>query len=152
MFGLGNLLFGVAFVVLTIVLTFRMYYLWGVPFDKANNKSAAPRSLVNLHRLLGYVFVAIYICLMADMVSRLWSYQVELLARPVAHLLFGMAIGSILFIKIVVVRFFKHMESQLAPILGTGLLNCTLLLLGLALPTTFREAFLHDAALRKLAT
>ena len=46
-------------------------------------------------------------------------------------------------VKIAIVRFFKHMEAGLVPLLGTGLLICTVLLLGLALPTTFREAKQH---------
>ena len=147
MLGLGNQILGTAFVILALTLTFLMYYLWRFPYDKERHVSAAPRSLLRLHRLLGYVFVALYIYLMWDMVPRLWTYQVELPARTVAHLLLGMAIGAILIIKIMIVRFFKHMEATLAPMLGTGLLVCTLLLLGLALPTTLREMFLRDAAL-----
>ena len=148
MFVVGNQLLGVLFVALALGLTFLMYYLWGFPFDKEKLKSAAPAKLVLLHRLFGWVFVVIYIYLMWDMVPRLWTYQVELPARTVAHLLLGMAIGGILLIKIVIVRFFKHMEAILAPALGTGLLICTLLLLGLALPTTFRESFLRESALQ----
>ncbi len=144
---LGNEIFGGAFLVLALVLTFLMYYLWKFPYDKERLASEAPRGLVNLHRVLGYVFVAVYLYLMVDMVPRLWTYQVELPARTVAHLLLGLAIGAILIVKVAVVRFFKHMEATLAPMLGTSLLLCTVLLLGLALPTTFREAFLREQAL-----
>ena len=147
MFEFGNEVLGIAFVALAAGLTFLMYYLWGFPYDKQTQRSQAPRALVTVHRLFGYVFIAIYVYLMWDMVPRLWTYQVELPARTVAHLLLGMAIGSILIIKVVIVRFFKHLEARLAPALGTSLLVCTLLLLGLALPTTFREAFLRDSAL-----
>lgn len=141
-----NAIFGGAFLLLALFLTFLMYYLWGFPFDKEKHQSSAPRSLMNLHRVLGYVFVAIYIVLMWDMVPRLWSYQIELPARTVVHLTLGIAVGALLLIKIVVVRFFKHMESTLAPMLGTGLLICTLLLTGLALPYAAREAYLRATA------
>lgn len=141
-----NAIFGVAFLLLAFILTFLMYHLWGYPFDKEKHKSSAPRSLVNLHRVLGYAFVIIYVILMWDMVPRLWSYQIELPARTVVHLTLGIAVGAILIIKIMVVRFFKHMESTLAPLLGTSLLICTLLLTGLALPYAAREAYLRATA------
>ncbi len=141
-----NAIFGIAFLLLALFLTFLMYHLWGYPFDKEKHRSSAPRSLMNLHRIFGYVFVGIYIVLMWDMVPRLWSYQIELPARTVLHLTLGIAVGAILIIKIMVVRFFKHMESTLAPLLGTALLICTLLLTGLALPYTAREAYLRATA------
>ena len=141
-----NAIFGIAFLVLALFLTFLMYHLWGYPFDKEKHRSSAPRSLMNLHRIFGYVFVAIYVVLMWDMVPRLWSYQIELPARTVLHLTLGIAVGAILIIKIMVVRFFKHMESTLAPFLGTALLICTLLLTGLALPYSAREAYLRATA------
>lgn len=141
-----NAIFGGAFLLLALFLTFLMYYLWGFPFNKKEHRSTAPRSLMNLHRVFGWVFVAIYVLLMWDMVPRLWSYQIELPARTVLHLTLGIAVGAILLIKIVIVRFFKHMESTLAPILGTSLLICTLLLTGLALPYAAREAYLRATA------
>ena len=96
-----------------------MYYLWKFPYGKERNASQAPRTLVNIHRLLGYVFVVIYLYLMAEMIPRLWTYQVELPARTVAHLLLGMAIGAILIVKVTIVRFFKHMEATLVPVTGS---------------------------------
>ena len=134
-----NAIFGVAFLLLALFLTFLMYYLWGFPFNKKEHRSSAPRSLMNLHRILGWVFVAIYVFLMWDMVPRLWSYQVELPARTVIHLTLGIAIGAILLIKIMIVRFFNHLDSSLAPFLGTSLLLCTLMLMGLALPYSARR-------------
>ncbi len=142
----ANAIFGVVFLLLALFLTFLMYYLWGFEFDKKKQVSSAPKPLMTLHRVLGYVFVAIYVFLMWDMVPRLWSYQIELPARTVVHLTLGMGVGAILIIKIVVVRFFKHMESTLAPLLGTLLLICTLLLTGLALPYAAREAYLRATA------
>ncbi len=74
-----------------------------------------------------------------------WSYQVELPARTVAHLPLGLAIGAILLIKIVIVRFFKHLESSMIPMLGTALLVATVLLIGLSAPVALREAYTTTA-------
>ena len=145
--GIGNEVLGLTFLAVAAALVLIMFKVWGYPYDKETNKSTAPASLVMTHRALGYVYVAIYVYLMWEMVPRLWTYQVELPARTVAHLTLGIAIGGILIVKLSIVRFFKHMEATLVPLLGTALFLCTLVLAGLALPLQFREAYLRDSAL-----
>ena len=142
----GNQVFAIVFVVLATAATFLMYYLWGFPFNKEKLQSEAPRPLLILHRVLGYLYVAIYLYMMWQMVPRMWTYQVELPARTVVHLLLGMGIGATLFVKVAIVRLFKHMESVLVPFLGTMIFIGTLLLIGLALPTALRERFLQRQA------
>lgn len=143
---IGNELLGLIFLGLAGVLTLLMYYAWGFPFDKERHRSSAPSSVVWTHRILGFCYLAIYIYLMWQMIPRLWAYQIELPARTVAHLLLGIAIGGILFIKLLVVRFFKHLEAKLVPFLGTALFICTLMMVSLAIPFTLRETFLREAA------
>ncbi len=147
MTSLGNSLVGLVFLTIAGALTFLMFYIWKFPFDHKLNKSEAPLSLVRIHRLLGYVYVLIYIYLMWQMVPRLWAYQIELPPRTVMHLTLGIAIGALLITKISIVRFFKHMEAKLAPFLGTVLFVCTFLLVALALPFSLREAYLQSKAL-----
>ena len=137
-----NTILGIAFWVIGLANTLLMFKLWGYPFDHERLASSAPRSLMLLHRGLGYVFLAIYIYLMVQMVPRLWAYQVELPARTVAHLVMGMAIGAVLFVKILVVRFFRHLESTTAPFLGIVLFVCTTILIGLSAPHALREAYM----------
>lgn len=143
---LSNGVLGTLFLLLAIGLTLLMFHLWGFPFDHERHKSSAPPRLMFLHRLGGWIFVAIYVLLMWDMVPRLWSYQIELPARTVAHLTLGIAIGAVLLAKVMVVRFFKHLESTLAPFLGVSLLIMTVILTGLALPYSAREAYLRMTA------
>jgi len=129
---------GIAFLVLGFAATFLMYYLWGFPFDKATKTSAAPKSLMRLHRVIGYLYGATYVVMMSQMVPRMWQYQVELPARTVAHLILGVLIGIVLFIKIAIMRFFRHLEEWM-PALGTTMFVCTVLLMALSLPTALRE-------------
>lgn len=144
---LGNSLLCFVFLGLAIAATILMYYLWGFPFDEEKFISAAPRSLMRLHRVLGWLYVVIYLFLMWHMVPRIWTYQVELPARTVAHLIMGLTIGSLLLVKIVIVRFFKHLEGKMVPFLGTSLLVCTVVLTGLSAPFALRELYLsHSAA------
>lgn len=139
---LVNAVLGLVFVALAVACTLLMYHLWGYPYDEEKHVSAAPRPLLRLHRGLGYAYAALYLFFMWQMLPRLWEYQIEFAPRTVAHFLFGVAIGVILLAKIVIVRFFKHLEGKLVPFLGTGLLLCTVLLIALAAPFAFREAYL----------
>ena len=146
MSNLINVVLGLAFLGLAIANTLLMYRLWSYPFDHKTNKSSAPRYLMFIHRATGYLYLAIYIYLMIQMVPRMWTFQVELPARTVMHLTLGMSIGVIILIKIAIVRFFKHLESSLIPFLGTMLLIFTFLLLGLSVPFNIREVQLSAGA------
>ncbi len=129
---------GIAFLVLGLSTVFLMFHLWGYPFDKATRTSAAPKGLMILHRILGFLYAGTYVAMMWMMVPRMWTYQVEFPPRTVAHIILALTIGFILVIKISIIRFFRHLEEWM-PYLGTSLLFCTVLLLGLSLPFTFKE-------------
>jgi cytochrome c553 len=146
---LGNSIIGLAFIAIAAFLTFLMFYIWKFPIDHEKKKSTAPLVLVRTHRILGVVYVAIYIFLMWQMVPRLWEYQIELPARTVTHLTLGISIGALLVAKLTIVRFFKHMEAKLVPFLGVALFICTFLLVSLALPFSLREVYLQNTALGK---
>ena len=133
---------GLIFLGLANASVFLMFKLWGYPFDKETHTSAAPPSLMLLHRLIGYAYAILYIFMMWHMVPRLWNYQVELPPRTVAHLMLGIIIGVLILVKIAILRFFQHFEESM-PYIGTCLLICTYLLIGLSVPFTFREAALR---------
>ncbi len=129
---------GLLFLVTAFVAVFLMFHLWGYPFDKVAKKSEAPPGLMRLHRILGYVYVVLYLVMMSEMVPRLWTYQVELPARTVMHICFGLLIGTVLILKISIIRWFRHLEEWM-PVLGVLLLSFTLLLTGLSVPFALRE-------------
>ena len=148
MFGLSlNAFLGIAFFISGTLATFLMYHLWGYPYDKKNHKSSAPDYLVFIHRLLGYIYLGIYVYLMIQMVPRMWNYQIELPPRTVVHLCCGMLIGAILFAKLMIVWFFKHLEGPLVPVLGTSMWLCTCLVIFLSVPFSARESYLNKQAL-----
>jgi cytochrome c5 len=136
---------GILFLVLGFATVFLMFHLWGYPFDKVKKLSAAPPSLMRLHRVLGYMFLLLYIAMMIEMVPRMWNYQVEWPARTVAHMMFGMSIGIVLLIKLSILRFFRHFEEWM-PVLGTLLLGFTIVLCSLSMPHAFREMALASAS------
>ena len=132
-------IFGLVFLVLGNASVFLMYKLWGYPFDHETRTSEAPKSLMFVHRAIGYAYLILYIFMMWHMVPRLWNYQVELPPRTVAHLMLGITIGVLLLVKISILRFFRHFEEAM-PYIGTALLICTYLLIGLSVPFTLRES------------
>ena len=133
---------GLIFLGLANASVFLMFKLWGYPFDKETRTSEAPQALMLLHRLIGYAYAILYVFMMWHMVPRLWNYQVELPPRTVAHLMLGITIGVLILVKIAILRFFRHFEESM-PYIGTCLLICTYLLIGLSVPFTFREAALR---------
>lgn len=136
---------GLLFLITAFAAVFLMFHLWGYPFDKATRTSAAPPSLMRLHRVLGWVYVMLYVVMMSEMVPRLWTYQVELPPRTVIHMSLGLMIGAVLLVKVTIIRWFRHLEEWM-PVLGVMLLCFTLLLSGLSIPFALREYILARGA------
>jgi mono/diheme cytochrome c family protein len=124
---------GVVFLALGLLATYLMFHLWGYPYDSERRRSSAPQWKMNIHRVVGAGYILVYIVMMAEMVPRLWTYQVEFPARTVVHLSVGIAIGAILLVKVSIIRWFRHLE-ELMPALGISLLVSTIVLTGLSLP------------------
>ncbi len=138
-------LLGLVFLGLASTSTFLMYKLWGYPYDEETHTSTAPGSLVALHRTVGLLYLGLYLFMMWYMVPRMWNYQIELPPRTVAHLMLGITIGVLLLIKISILRFFRHFSGAL-PYLGSAILLCSFLLIGLSVPFTLREQYLRAGA------
>jgi len=100
-------------------------------------------SLVAAHRAFGYAFLAIYLFFLWQMVPRLWTYQIEFPARSAIHIALGMALGAVLLLKIVVVRFFPRLDATLATHLGATLLVGSVVLIGLSAPHALHEAVIE---------
>ena len=137
---------GIAFVVSGVIATILQAWLWSFPMvpdpggPDPNGKSTAPRFWTQVHRLLGLIFVIIYVVLMVEMIPRLWEYQVELPARTVMHAVMGMVIGILLIAKIAIIRWFQHFGKSL-PALGLGVMACTIVLATLSIPFAVKA---HD--------
>ncbi|MBT9561057.1 MAG: hypothetical protein IV100_33850 [Myxococcales bacterium] len=137
---------GIAFVVFAVVATILQAWLWSFPMvpdpggPDPNGRSTAPRFWTQMHRLLGGLYVLIYVVLMVEMIPRLWEYQVELPARTVMHAVMGIVIGVMLVAKIAIIRWFQHFGKSL-PALGLGLLAATIVLATLSIPFAVRA---HD--------
>jgi hypothetical protein len=129
---------GIAFVVLAIAAVLLQAWLWNPKYwDHEHKKSHAPRFWMNVHRAVGYAYAALYVAMMFEMVPRLWEYQVELPARTVVHAAMAITIGVLLVVKILVLRFFRWFEEGM-PLIGLGLLVCTIVLAAFSVPFALR--------------
>ena len=134
---------GISFLFLGIAATILQAWLWRFPMlpdpggPDPNGKSSAPRSWTHVHRILGALFVLIYIVMMVQMVPRLWEYQVELPARTILHAVMGITIGFLLVMKIAIIRWFQHFGKAL-PQLGAAIMLCTIILSFLSIPYALR--------------
>jgi len=134
---------GISFLLLGIIATVLQGWLWRFPMlpdpggRDPNGKSSAPRSWTNVHRLVGVLFVLIYLVMMWQMVPRLWEYQVELPARTILHAVMGLTIGFLLITKIAIIRWFQHFGKAL-PQIGALIMLCTLILSFLSVPYALR--------------
>ncbi len=114
--------------------------------DGGSTSNFFPAAFLRAHRIFGYIFLAVYLVLLLQMVPRLWSYQIEFPARTVVHIALGMAIGAVLLLKILIVRYFKKLDNSLVPLLGTSLFVASVILIGISAPFAFQEAFMQRAA------
>jgi cytochrome c5 len=134
---------GIAFLVIGIAATVLQAWLWSFPMlpdpggPDPNGTSSAPPFWTKMHRLLGLLFVVIYVFMMWHMIPRLWEYQFELPARTVIHAVMGIVIGCLLIAKISIIRWFQHFGTSL-PALGLGIMMCTVVLATLSLPFAMR--------------
>ncbi len=103
-------------------------------------QAAVPSRAAFAHRVFGYVFLAIFLMLLVQMIPRLWTYQIEFPARTAVHISLGMGVGVLLLLKIAVVRFFRRLDQGLVPLLGTAILVGSVVLIGISVPAAFREA------------
>lgn len=129
---------GLLFMIASFFSTFLLFYLWRYVDVRTAQMPGASPVLVTLQRIFELVYVAIYVVMMLEMLPRLWTYQVELPPRTVAHVFLGFTIGTALLIKIGISRLFRDFYAWL-PGLSALVFAMTVLLCGLSVPFALHE-------------
>jgi mono/diheme cytochrome c family protein len=134
--GMGTTLWlAGAMAAIAVANTALMAWLWRFPMvpdptgRDPNGVSTAPRSWTNVHRGLGYLFLAVYLALAVEMVPRLWEYR-EWSAVSVVHASLGLLVGVLLAGKILVIRRYPRFGHRL-PWIGGALAAVTLAVVAL---------------------
>ncbi|MFU8770141.1 MAG: hypothetical protein ACNA7H_10425 [Desulfotignum sp.] len=104
-----NSILAVVFVVCGTAAVFIMLELHGAPKDRPANAL-----LIRLHKILGWLFTAIFIFLVIVMVIKVSGYKEEVSARGALHIVLALALVPLLGIKILVARRYVRLSRYLA--------------------------------------
>jgi hypothetical protein len=105
---------GVIFVVIGFAALLLMLELQGFSKERINRKA-----LVRFHKIFGYVFTIIFIFMLVGMISRTEGVPTEFSPRIILHIVFALALGVILCLKLLAVRRYKRMVHW---IMGFGVI------------------------------
>jgi cytochrome c2 len=103
-----NAFSGVLFTSIGAVTAFIMIRLKGRSRDHIHGKT-----FVRAHRILGYVFIALYVLMVVTMIIRISYYQDELSPRAILHVVFALSLLPLLAAKWLVARKYKLLTSRL---------------------------------------
>ena len=115
----------VLFVSIGAITVFIMLDMVGRVKDRTDKKK-----WMTVHRLLGYLFIALFGLLLIIMVSKTAGIQEELSARAVFHIVLALLLLALLVIKVVIARRHSHLGSHL-PMLGVTIFCLAFALTGI---------------------
>ncbi|WPD21810.1 MAG: photosystem P840 reaction-center cytochrome c-551 [Candidatus Electrothrix aestuarii] len=108
--------------------------------------SKANQRLIMAHRVTGYIFIALFLVILAVMISKAGSYSEEFSPRTILHITLALLVIPLLGIKILIIRRFRRFEKQIP---GLGL--AVFLALFLLNSMTAGYYFLHQSDIGKLS-
>jgi len=103
-----NALLGLLFTLIGAVTAFIMIHLKGRSKDRIHGKT-----FVRAHRVLGYVFVVLYVLMVVTMIIRISYYQDELPPRSIFHVILALSLIPLLAVKLLVARKYNLLTSRL---------------------------------------
>jgi ferredoxin-NADP reductase len=112
----------------------------------ATGRSTDPTTrgrLIVLHRISGYVFVALFFAMSYFMALRIKGLQDELPPRQVLHFVLALLLVPILFVKILIARYNRHYSAALLP-LGLTIFVLSFALVAINLPHWLTNAAPSD--------
>jgi ferredoxin-NADP reductase/mono/diheme cytochrome c family protein len=109
--GPTSIALGLAFVLLGGVNVWLVLEAWG----RVRNSDASSR-MIALHRIGGYLFIALFCVMAYFMAARLRDSGGDTSAVTTIHLALAMILSPLLFIKVLVARYYKAQQSLLMPI------------------------------------
>src|SRR5262249_37575838 len=114
--------------------------------SRLKNRGANARLVIG-HRIGGYIFIMLFFVMLYYMFLRLKETPDELTLRPMMHMFLGMMLVPLLFIKVLVARYYKTYYSVLMP-LGLIIFTLAFVLVGITTgPYLLRKATIKDISL-----
>jgi ferredoxin-NADP reductase len=119
-------------------------------FQRMSPGRIGPRAarLTQAHRALGYLYLTLYLIMMYFMIVRLQDAPDELAPRALIHMILGLTLAPLLFLKILIARTFRNQSQYLTP-LGLILFSLSFILVGMtAGPYLLRRATMTTISLQ----
>ena len=120
-----NLLLGSLFVLLGALNVWLIFHA-----SRVLTTSRMSQRLIQAHRLGGYLFIALFCLMSYFMVARTTNLSDELSMRALVHVLVAMSLVPLLFVKVIIARYYKSYYSALTA-LGVIIFCLAFLLVGL---------------------
>src|SRR5258708_22412134 len=103
--------------------------------------------LAQAHRAGGYLYLALYVIMLYFMFRRVQEAPDDLAPRALVHMILGLTIAPLLFLKILIARSFKNQSQYLTP-LGLLLFSLSFVLVAMtAGPYWLRRATVQTVSL-----
>src|SRR5579864_8330545 len=107
----ASIALGLAFVLLGGINVWLVLEAWSrVKAAKASSQ------MLTLHRIGGYLFIALFGVMTYFMLARLRSGGADMSANVTVHLVLAMLLSPLLFIKVLIARYYKNQHGLLVPI------------------------------------
>jgi ferredoxin-NADP reductase len=114
--------------------------------SRLKDKGASAR-LVQGHRIGGYIFILLFCVMTYYMILKIKDSPDELALRPMIHMLLAMLLTPLIFIKVLVARYYKTYYSVLMP-LGLIIFTLSFVIVMMTVgPYFLRRATIKDVAL-----
>jgi ferredoxin-NADP reductase len=142
--GLSSVL-GVLFV---LVGAFNVWLIFHSS-SRLKDRGASAR-LIRGHRIGGYIFIILFCVMIYFMVLRLRDMPEEMAARSMLHMLLAMLMVPLLFVKVLIARYYKTYYSVLTP-LGLIIFSLSFVLVTMTVgPYLLRKATIKDISLASI--
>src|SRR5215470_9877076 len=138
----ASLALGLTFVFVGGLNVFLVLEAW----SRINAASASSRMLA-LHRIGGYLFIALFCVMTYFMVGRLRSGAADSSATVTIHLALAMILSPLLFIKVLIARYYKNQHGLLMPIGLTIFVLAFVLVASTAGPYLLRAAKIEQVSI-----
>ena len=138
----ASLALGFAFVLVGGINVWLVLEAW----SRVNGTNAGSRMLA-LHRIGGYVFIGLFCVMTYFMVARLRSGGTDTSATVTIHLALAMILSPLLFIKVLIARYYKNQHGLLMPIGLTIFVLAFVLIASTAGPYLARAAKMEQVSI-----
>ena len=109
---------GVLFVILAAVQVWLMLEVTGRAKPKFN-----PLTMSRIHRVTGYLFLTLYLLFLYVMIKKMAGANAPLDGKAILHMALAVSIIPILFVKILIVRYYPKAFNIVVPLMGIAILT-----------------------------